>query len=100
MKNGLNQYEPVLVCFKDDEGEGKVYFVILWREYGYEVAIIKEGFRNFDLKILRRRDLEFQIKKQERRKSKDIRRERQRDLIKMDRERNNNRVLVRIIEKK
>ena len=33
---------------------------ILWREYGYEVAIIKEGFRNFDLKNL---DLEFQIKK-------------------------------------
>lgn len=27
MKNGLNQYEPVLVYFKDDEGEGKVYFV-------------------------------------------------------------------------
>ena len=30
MKNGLNQYEPVLVYFKDDEEEGKVYFVILW----------------------------------------------------------------------
>lgn len=27
MKNGLNQYEPVLVYFKDDEEEGKVYFV-------------------------------------------------------------------------
>lgn len=26
MKNGLNQYEPVLVYFKDDEEEGKVYF--------------------------------------------------------------------------
>ena len=25
MKNGLNQY-----YFKDDEEEGKVYFVILW----------------------------------------------------------------------
>ena len=35
---------------------------ILWREYGYEVAIIKEGFRNFDLKK--------GFKKQERRKSK------------------------------
>ena len=32
MKNGLNQYEPVLVYFKDDEEEGKVYFVILWGE--------------------------------------------------------------------
>lgn len=28
VKNGLNQYEPVLVYFKDDdEEEGKVYFV-------------------------------------------------------------------------
>lgn len=27
MKNRLNQYEPVLVYFKDDEEEGKVYFV-------------------------------------------------------------------------
>lgn len=33
VKNGLNQYEPVLVYFKDDdEEEGKVYFVILWGE--------------------------------------------------------------------
>ena len=37
------------------------------------VAIIKEGFRNFDLKNL---DLEFQIKKNRKiRESKDIRRE-------------------------
>lgn len=42
MKNGLNQYEPVLVYFKDDEEEGKVYFVILWREYGYFVAILRK----------------------------------------------------------
>lgn len=43
---------------------------ILWREYyGYFVAIIKEGFRNFDLKNL---DLEFQIKKN---RKMDIRRE-------------------------
>lgn len=49
MKNGLNQYWFTL--------KKKV---ILWREYGYFVAIIKEGFRNFDLKNL---DLEFQIKK-------------------------------------
>lgn len=39
-----------------------------------KVAIIKEGFRNFDLKNL---DLEFQIKKNRKiRESKDIRRER------------------------
>ena len=59
MKNGLNQYEPVLVYFKDDEEEGKVYFVILWREQRRLIWLrsshIKEGFRNFDLKNLEKK---------------------------------------------
>lgn len=50
------------------------------------MATKQEGFRNFDLKNL---DLEFQIKKNRKIRESE-----------MDRERNNNRVLVRIIEKK
>ena len=84
MKNGLNQYEPVLVYFKDDEEEGKVYFVknkfddkleewmeenlkvegrsrIIVDKYRNRINIwllrshIKEGFRNFDLKNLEKK---------------------------------------------
>lgn len=45
MKNGLNQYEPVLVYFKDDEEEGKVYFV----KNKFDEKL-EEGFREIELK--------------------------------------------------
>lgn len=67
VKNGLNQYEPVLVYFKDDEEEGKVYFVKnkfddKLEEWMEENLKVEEGFREIELKNRDKNDLVGRIR--------------------------------------